>query len=83
MASLVSFLIGVIYFIYKLLHWNSFSTGIAPLLIGIFFIGSILLFFLGLIGEYIIALLKQTENHPAVFELECLNFDEDDHNRRL
>lgn len=78
LASCISFLIGVIYFIYKLLHWDTFSAGIAPLLIGIFLIGSIILFFLGLIGEYIIALLRQTEKHPAVFELERLNFDENE-----
>lgn len=77
-ASCISFLLGVIYFIYKLLHWNTFPIGIAPLLIGIFLISSIILFFLGLIGEYIIAVLKQTERHPSVFELERLNFDQEE-----
>ena len=61
----------------KLLYWNQFQLGIAPLLIGIFFFFAIQLFFLGLLGEYIGTIHTQVRNMPLVVELERVNFDED------
>lgn len=72
--SIISFLIGMIYFVIKLINWDSFSIGIAPIIIGIFFMGSIQLLFIGLIGEYIGAIFIKTNNHPIVFENERINF---------
>lgn len=74
-ASGVCFLTGVIYLIYKLTHWYSFDVGVAPLLIGMFFIGSIQLLFIGIVGEYVGAVLRKISKNPLVVEEETLNFD--------
>jgi len=74
-VSLMSFLFAAGYFIYKLLYWNSFQLGIAPLVIGIFFFGGVQLFFLGVIGEYIGAIFTQVKKRPLVIEKERINFD--------
>lgn len=62
------------YLIAKLIFWQYFSMGTAPLLIGIFFFGSVQLFFTGLIGEYIAATHTQVLNRPVVVEKERINF---------
>jgi hypothetical protein len=49
-------------------------VGIAPLVIGFFFFGGVQLFFLGIIGEYISAILTQVKNRPLVIEKERINF---------
>jgi glycosyltransferase involved in cell wall biosynthesis len=74
--SVVSFLIGMGYLVAKLLFWNRFSFGMAPILIGIFLAFSVELFFLGLLGEYIGALHTQSLRRPIVVEKERINFDE-------
>jgi glycosyltransferase involved in cell wall biosynthesis len=74
LASLTSFVIGLIYLIYKLLFWFQFSLGSAPIVIGLFFIGSVQLFFLGIVGEYIGAIYTQIMKHPLVIEKERINF---------
>ena len=74
-ASVISLLIGLIYLFYKLLFWDSFSLGIAPVVIGIFIVSSIQIILLGLIGEYIGFVLTQTRNLPLVVEKERINFD--------
>jgi len=73
-AALLSFLIGAFYLVYKLVFWNSFSVGIAPLAIGLFFFASIQLIFLGIIGEYISTIYVQVLKRPLVYEKERLNF---------
>lgn len=73
-AALVSFLIGMFYLIYKLIFWSSFTLGIAPMAIGLFFFGSIQLMFLGLIGEYISMIYIHVLKRPLVYEKERLNF---------
>ena len=72
--SLISFGFGVYYLIYKLLNWNSVSLGIAPTLIALFFIGSVQMLFMGLIGEYVGAIYTQTKRRPRVIEKERVNF---------
>ncbi|HAF94662.1 MAG: dolichol monophosphate mannose synthase [Elusimicrobia bacterium GWC2_51_8] len=62
------------YFVYKLVYWNSFSVGIAPVAIGLFFFSSVQLIFLGVIGEYIGAIYTQTLKRPLVIEKERINF---------
>ena len=74
-ASLVSFLLGVVYLTYKLFFWYSFELGLAPLIIGLFFFASIQLFFIGVIGEYIGAIYTQVRKRPLVVEKERVNFD--------
>ena len=73
-ASLTSLLIGLIYLVYKLLFWFEFSVGSAPIVIGLFFIGSVQLFFLGIVGEYIGAIYTQVMRRPLVIEKERINF---------
>jgi len=75
-VSLFSFLVALIYLIYKLVFWSSFSVGIAPLVIGIFFFAGVQLFFLGIIGEYIGAIFTQVKKRPLVIEKERINFDD-------
>jgi len=73
-VSIFSFLVAVIYFIYKLVFWSSCSLGIAPLLIGIFFFGTVLLFFIGIVGEYIGSIHTQVIKRPLIIEKGKINF---------
>lgn len=72
----ISFVIAVFYLLWKLLYWDTFSLGLAPVLIGLFFFAAVQLFFIGVIGEYVGAILVQVRNHPLAIEDERLNFDE-------
>lgn len=74
-VSAVSLVIAAVYFIYKLMHWNDFSVGVAPLVIGVFFFGALQLFFLGLLGEYIMTINTKVTKRPRVIEEKRLNFD--------
>ncbi|MBE7535046.1 MAG: glycosyltransferase family 2 protein [Anaerolineales bacterium] len=73
-SALVSFLIGSIYLLYKIIFWFEFSLGSAPIIIGLFFLGSVQLFFLGIVGEYIGAIYTQVMRRPLVIEKERINF---------
>ncbi|MDD5456357.1 MAG: glycosyltransferase family 2 protein [Candidatus Margulisbacteria bacterium] len=73
-VSIISLLIAFSYFIYKLVFWNSFQMGMAPLIIGLFFFGAVQLFFIGIIGEYIGAIYTQVKDRPLVIEKERINF---------
>jgi glycosyltransferase involved in cell wall biosynthesis len=70
-----SFLVASIYLVLKLAFWYTFSFGLAPMLIGIFFIASIQLFFLGVIGEYVGAIYTQVQKRPYAIELDRINFE--------
>lgn len=73
-----SFLIGLFYLIAKLINWDGFAAGYAPIIISVFFMGGIQLLFLGFIGEYILSINTRVMNRPLVVE-ECrLNFDKED-----
>ena len=72
----LSMLAAVLYFVYKLVFWNSFSVGIAPLVIGIFFFAAVQLFFTGILGEYIGSIHAQVLKRPLVVEKERINFDD-------
>lgn len=74
LLSICSFLVGLGYLVYKLLFWERFSLGIAPALIGIFFFCSVILFFIGILGEYIGAIHTQVLRRPLVVEKERINF---------
>lgn len=74
-VSCLSFLCGLAYLIGKLLFWYSLPIGIAPVLIAIFFLGSIQLFALGVVGEYVGLLLTYARRFPLVIEKERINFD--------
>jgi glycosyltransferase involved in cell wall biosynthesis len=74
-VSLCSFLVALVYVGMKLIFWQQFSLGLAPLVAGLFFFGSVQLFFIGILGEYIGAIHTQVLDRPHVVELERLNFD--------
>jgi len=74
-TSAVSILIALIYLILKLIYWNSFQMGNAPILIGVFVLGGIQLFFIGLLGEYIMSMNTRLMNRPLVIEEERINFE--------
>ena len=74
MASLLSLLVALIYFVYKLLFWNSFTLGSAPLIIGIFLFSAVQLMFIGIIGEYVGSIHTQVLKRPLVIEQERINF---------
>ena len=76
--SAVSVVIAIVYFILKLMHWNDFPAGMTPILLGVFVIGSMQLFFIGLLGEYIMNMNARLMNRPLVIEQERINFDEDE-----
>lgn len=72
----VSVIIALIYLILKLIFWNRFVAGVAPIAIGMFFLGGVQLFFLGLLGEYILSINKRIMNRPLVVEEERINFED-------
>ena len=72
--SALSLAISLTYLVLKLAFWDSFSFGLAPVLIGIFFLGSVQLFFIGLVGEYVGAIHTQLHKRPLVIEKERVNF---------
>jgi polyisoprenyl-phosphate glycosyltransferase len=80
LATMAGFAIGTLsmiaalgYFVAKLVFWDQFELGLAPILIGFFFMAAIQLFFVGIVGEYIGAIYTQVRNHPPVFEQERIN----------
>jgi glycosyltransferase involved in cell wall biosynthesis len=74
--GILSLIVAIIYFVLKLLNWNQFTLGLAPLVIGLFFFSSVQLFFIGIIGEYIAVINTKVTNRPLVIERERINFDE-------
>jgi len=73
-SAAISFVLGVAYLVYKLVFWNSFSVGVAPLVLGLFFLGSVQLIALGIIGEYVGSIHTFVLNRPLVTEKERINF---------
>ena len=78
LMSGVSLLIALAYLVAKLVFWNHFSFGTAPILIGVFFFSSVQLFFIGIIGEYIGSIHTQVLKRPLVVEKERINFDQEE-----
>lgn len=74
--SALSLLIALGYLAAKLMFWDSFTIGTAPILIGIFFFASVQLFFIGILGEYIGAIHTQVMKRPLVVEKERINFEQ-------
>ena len=74
--GMISFVIAMVYLILKLVFWDRFAAGMAPILIGVFFMGSIQLFFIGLLGEYIMNINSRVMKRPLVVEEERINFEE-------
>ena len=75
-TAALSLLVALGYLMYKLVFWQEFSVGIAPLVIGLFFLSSVQLFFVGIVGEYIGSIYTHVRNHPLVFEKERINLND-------
>lgn len=75
LVGTVSFFVALAYLIYKLVFWENFQVGMAPVVIGLFFFSSVQLFFLGIVGEYVGAIYTQVKDRPLVIENERINFD--------
>lgn len=71
----ISVVVALIYLVLKLIFWDRFVAGMTPILLGIFIFGSIQLFFIGLLGEYIMNINSRVTHRPLVIEEERVNFD--------
>lgn len=77
-VGIVSFIIGMVYLVLKLIMWDNFPMGMAPVLIGMCFLGSVQLFFIGLLGEYVLNINTRVMNRPLVIEEERINFEKEE-----
>jgi len=75
-SSGMSLLIALVYLILKLVNWYNFQAGYAPMIIGVYVLGSLQLFFIGLLGEYILNINSRVIHRPLVVEEKRINFDE-------
>ena len=73
-TSLLSFFSGMFYLLMKIFYWHEFAVGLAPVVVGLFFLGSVQLFFIGVVGEYIGAIHTKVTKRPLVVERERINF---------
>ena len=71
--SVISFIVAIVYFVLKLIHWDWFVGGAAATVIGLFFFDGFILFFLGLMGEYVLTMNARLMNRPLVIEEERIN----------
>ena len=76
MMSAASLVVALVYLILKLAFWERFSAGTAPILLAVCVLGSVQLFFIGFLGEYVLSMNKRIMNRPLVIEEERINFDE-------
>ncbi len=76
LSSGISMLIALVYLIMKLCNWDNFQAGNAPMVLGVYILGSIQLFFIGLIGEYILNINTRVIHRPLVVEEKRLNFED-------
>jgi glycosyltransferase involved in cell wall biosynthesis len=74
-GALLSLFVAIVYLFYKLLFWDNFSVGQAPVIIGVFFATSLQLVFLGIIGEYVGAIHTLVQRRPYAIERERVNFE--------
>jgi glycosyltransferase involved in cell wall biosynthesis len=78
LLGLISLSISVVYLLYKLLFWSEFQLGVAPIIVLFTFLFSIVLFFLGIIGEYILSIHIRLRKRPLVIEKERVNFEKNE-----
>ena len=75
-VSFISILVAIVYTALKITNWDNFPAGNAPILLGVFFLGGLQLFFIGLLGEYIMSINTRMLKRPLVIEEKRLNFDD-------
>ena len=74
LCASASLIIALVYLVYKLFNWFTFQAGVAPLIIGVFFLMGIILIFLGILGEYVLTINTRVMGRPLVVEEERINF---------
>ena len=74
--GIFSVCLAIFVFISKLLNWYDYPYGTAAILIGVFFIGAVQLFFMGILGEYVLSINTRSMRRPLVVVGEKINFDE-------
>lgn len=72
-SCIVSVILGTVYLVLKLMYWDRFPAGMAPILIGMLFLGSVQIFFIGMIGEYVLTINHRVMKRPLVIEEERIN----------
>lgn len=75
-CGMISILVALVYLVMKLIWWDRFPAGMAPLLIGMLFLGSVQIFFIGLVGEYVLSINQRVMKRPLVIEEERINFQD-------
>lgn len=75
-CAVLSMLVALVYLVMKLIWWDRFPAGMAPMLIGMLFLGSVQLFFIGFLGEYIMSINQRVMKRPLVIEEERINFED-------
>ncbi len=75
-SCVVSFIVAIVYLVMKLIWWDRFAAGMTPLLLGVLFLGSVQIFFIGIIGEYVLSINQRVMKRPLVVEEERINFPE-------
>lgn len=76
-CAVISMIVALVYLVMKLIWWDRFPAGMAPMLIGMLFLGSVQLFFIGFLGEYIMSINQRVMKRPLVIEEERINFDKE------
>lgn len=74
--GIISFIVALVYLILKLIYWDRFAAGTIPILLGICFLGAIQLFFIGILGEYILSINARVMKRPLVIEEKRINFND-------
>ena len=74
-CGVISMGVALVYLVMKLVWWDRFAAGMVPLLIGMLFLGSVQMFFIGMVGEYVLAINQRVMRRPLVIEEERLNWD--------
>ncbi len=74
LSCMVSLIVAVVYLVMKLIWWDRFQAGMTPMLLGMLFLGSVQIFFIGMIGEYVLSINQRVMKRPLVVEEERINF---------
>ena len=78
LIGVAAVLFSIFTFVMKLTHWNSYPMGIPSILIGVFFLGAVQLFFMGIMGEYILSINERSMDRPLTVADKKINFEEDE-----
>lgn len=72
--GIICLIIAIVTFLSKILEWQDFPVGIAAICVGMFFLSAIQMFFIGILGEYVMSINTRVLHRPLVIEEERINF---------